>query len=173
MICKYSDGCPADKGPCAECEHFNRPDAPREKPVVPTARLYRFKWLDGGYVVYRMCFDLTKCSLEDGIRAHWQAQFTAEDAAIEYCDHRNRMIDVYGNDTLPAQRHVWLPGSHFTMQQSASKRGMFNLTRRRPRYSVCFVINDDGLPEWSGGTKAQPKTLERAMRFVLTGNGDE
>ncbi len=142
------------------------------KHVVPECRLYRMLWLpELGYVVYRHCFDVSKCSLLEGAREHRQASFICEDAAIQYCDFRNAMIDKNGTDEIPQQRHVWQPGDHFSMQQSAAKYTGFG--RRRPRYTTCFVINEDGLPEWTeGGVKPRPETIKRAIRYVLTGDGD-
>jgi hypothetical protein len=66
------------------------------------ANLYRTIYLSdcGGYVVYRHCFDEKRCSVADGARAHRQAVFVAEDAANEYCDHRNKLIDKRGSDAL-------------------------------------------------------------------------
>lgn len=58
----------------------------------------------GGYVVYRHCFDDTKCSVEDGAAAHKQAVFVEEIAARDYCDYRNRLMDLNGDDALPPAR---------------------------------------------------------------------
>ena len=68
------------------------------------------------------------------------------------------MIDKNGTDEIPSQRRVWQPGEHFSMQQSAAKYTGFG--RRRPRYTTCFVVNEDGLPEWScGGVRPRPEML--------------
>ena len=68
-----------------------------------SANLYRMLYLtDLGYVVYRHCFDLNKCRIEDGVRAHKQAVFVEELAAIDYCAYRNRLIDETGSDALDA-----------------------------------------------------------------------
>jgi hypothetical protein len=56
---------------------------------------------EGGYVVYRHCFDDTKCSVEDGAAVHKTAVFMHEDAARDYCDYRNRLVDLNGSDALP------------------------------------------------------------------------
>lgn len=72
--------------------------------VTPDANLYQFlPWSNrfGGYLVYRNCFDLTKCSLEDGAAAHKQAVFVEREAAKDYCDYRNRLIDLNGDDRMP------------------------------------------------------------------------
>lgn len=141
-------------------------------PEVPMCRLYRTLWITSmGYVVYRMCFDVTKCTVEEGARAHKQAVFVDEQAAIDYCIYRNALVELNGSDALP-ERHGWRPGEHFTMQQAAAKRTGF--TRRHPRYPVHFVIADSGLPKWTGaGVKPREETLEAARRYVVTGTMDE
>jgi hypothetical protein len=68
----------------------------------PKSQLYRCKYLNYlGYVVYRYCFDETKCTLEEGVRAHKQAVFVDEVSAMDYCRYRNRMVDENGTDELP------------------------------------------------------------------------
>jgi hypothetical protein len=73
-------------------------------PMPPDANLYRvLPWSNrfGGYIVYRHCFDETKCSIEDGAAAHKQAVFVERLAAEDYCAYRNRLIDLNGDDRLP------------------------------------------------------------------------
>ena len=46
-----------------------------------------FLWISGmGYVVYEHKFDLKKCTLEEGAKAHKVAVFVCEVHAREYCE---------------------------------------------------------------------------------------
>lgn len=63
--------------------------------------LYRTIYLpDMGYVVYRYCFDESKCSLVEGARAHRQATFVDEISAVHYCRYRNRLVRRNGSDAI-------------------------------------------------------------------------
>lgn len=63
--------------------------------------LYKHIWLpDLGYVVYRDCFDQTKCRGSEGVLAHRQATFVDEEAAMFYCAVRNKGVDRFGDDSL-------------------------------------------------------------------------
>lgn len=65
--------------------------------------LYRAYYLpDLGYVVYRHCFDETKCSLEEGVRAHKQAAFVESVAAADYCRYRNELTEQRGDELSEA-----------------------------------------------------------------------
>lgn len=44
---------------------------------------------DLGYVVYRHAFDETRCTIEEGARAHKHAVFVEEIEALDYCEYRN------------------------------------------------------------------------------------
>lgn len=68
------------------------------------ANLYRSRYMSdqGGFVVYRHCFDESRCGIEEGARAHRQAIFVDEVAALHYCKYRNRLIDRNGSDAIPS-----------------------------------------------------------------------
>ena len=57
------------------------------------------------YVVYRKVFDLSKCTLEEGIRTHKVALFICENEAADYCDYRNEMFQKYGSDDVDLIMH--------------------------------------------------------------------
>lgn len=61
--------------------------------------LYKYIWLDR-YTVYRHVFDLNKCSIEEGARAHKVAEFVTEEEAKNYCEYRNYMFKKYGSDAI-------------------------------------------------------------------------
>lgn len=74
---------------------------------MPKSNLYRaLPWSNrwGGYIVYRHCFDEKKCTIEDGADAHKQAVFVEGEAAADYCEYRNRLIDLNGDDAMPPAR---------------------------------------------------------------------
>lgn len=72
---------------------------------------------------------------------------------------------------MKRRRYKWKPGEHLSLQQSATKYTGFR--QRRRRYTVCFVIDGDGLPVWSGGgVKPTSETIERVTRYVKTGTLD-
>ncbi len=54
-----------------------------------------------GYMVYRHCFDANEVGLIAPAIEHKVAVFVAGDAARDYCDYRNGMIDRNGSDALP------------------------------------------------------------------------
>lgn len=69
------------------------------------SNLYRTIYMPfDGYVVYRHCFDERRCSIEIGARAHKQAVFVDEVAALHYCKYRNRLIDRNGSDVITSYR---------------------------------------------------------------------
>lgn len=68
---------------------------------MPKSSLYRCQWITGeGYIVYRHCFDTSKCALEAGVMTHREATFVNEAAAQLYCTIRNKAIDRFGSDSL-------------------------------------------------------------------------
>lgn len=66
-------------------------------------QLYNYLYLPtnpGGYFVYRFLFDPACCSLEAGVRAHKEAVFVTESAALDYCAYRNWLTGKYGTDDI-------------------------------------------------------------------------
>jgi len=65
--------------------------------------IYKWEWMNEfnpSYVVYRHIFDLSRCTLEAGIRAHKVALFITESEAADYCEYRNHMTWKYGSDDV-------------------------------------------------------------------------
>jgi hypothetical protein len=67
------------------------------------SNIYRFKYIaeEGGYVVYRHCFEYSGNWLNRLIIEHKEAIFVAEIVAKDYCRYRNLLMDIYGIDRLP------------------------------------------------------------------------
>lgn len=62
--------------------------------------LYRYINAQGGYLVYRHCFDVTRCTIQEGAAEHKEAVFVEEAAAKDYCDYRNKLTEQRGDDGL-------------------------------------------------------------------------
>ena len=72
---------------------------------MPNADVYRMIYLTAhGYVVYRHCFDEKMKFVELGALEHKQAVFVSGVAAHDYCNYRNLLIDLNGDDGLPPAR---------------------------------------------------------------------
>lgn len=65
------------------------------------SNIYRYKYIseEGGYVVYRHCFNYTW--LNRLIIEHKSSIFISENEAKDYCKYRNLLMDIYGSDKLP------------------------------------------------------------------------
>lgn len=61
--------------------------------------LYRYIY-SNGYLVYRHCFDDTKCTIYEGAQAHKQALFINEIQAKFFCQTMNELIDNTASDSL-------------------------------------------------------------------------
>ncbi|MET4121823.1 hypothetical protein ABIB85_008258 [Bradyrhizobium sp. JR1.5] len=63
-------------------------------------RMMPYSQQAGGYVVFRHCFDVSRCSLGEGAGAHRVASFVTEQEATDYGHYRNGPIAAHG----PCQR---------------------------------------------------------------------
>ena len=73
------------------------------KKALEIRQLYKFCWMkkyNPGCAVYRDLFDLSRCTLEEGVSGHLVALFIDDNEAENYCEYRNYMLMKYNTDDV-------------------------------------------------------------------------